>query len=117
MTNGAIERIRCKATYAVNATGNAVQQTLRCASDSYRFEISSNVISEGGSLSGSWAEATAVCREIFPAAPAVRRSWRMWLAPASRPVSTWDPSVRQSVAIRPQGGTDVTAVAIALRKG
>jgi len=58
MTNGAIERIRCKATYAVNATGNAVQQTLRCASDSYRFEISSNVISEGGSLSGSWAEAT-----------------------------------------------------------
>jgi hypothetical protein len=36
MTNGATERIRCKATYAVNATGKAVQQTLRCASDSYR---------------------------------------------------------------------------------
>ena len=34
MTNGAIERIRCKATYAVNASGKAVQQTLRCASDS-----------------------------------------------------------------------------------
>ena len=58
MTNGVTERIRCKATYAVNATGKAVQQTLRCASDSYRVEISSNVISEGGSLSGSWAEAT-----------------------------------------------------------
>src|SRR5580693_1333124 len=36
MTNGATEWIRCKATYAVNATGKAVQQTLRCASDSYR---------------------------------------------------------------------------------
>jgi hypothetical protein len=48
MTNGVTERIRCKATYAVNATGKAVQQTLRCASDSYRVEISSNVISEGG---------------------------------------------------------------------
>jgi hypothetical protein len=58
MTNGVTERIRCKATYAVNATGKAVQQTLRCASDSYRVEISSTVISEGGSLSGSWAEAT-----------------------------------------------------------
>jgi hypothetical protein len=58
MTDGATERIRCKAAYAVNATGKAVQQTLRCASDSYRFEINSNVISEGGSLSGSWAEAT-----------------------------------------------------------
>jgi len=91
MTNGATERIRCKATYAVNPAGKAVQQTLRCASDSYRLEISSNVISEGGSLSGSWAEATRVSREIFPAAPAVRRSWPMWLAPASLPVSTCEP--------------------------
>ncbi len=61
MTNGATERIRCKAAYAVNATGKAVQQTLRCASDSYRFEISSNVICEGGSLSGSWAEFDPRC--------------------------------------------------------
>jgi hypothetical protein len=58
MTNGATERIRCKAAYAVNATGKGVQQTLRCASDSYRVDTSSNVISEGGSLSGSWAEVT-----------------------------------------------------------
>jgi hypothetical protein len=58
MTNGATERIRCKAAYAVNATGKAVQQSLRCASDSYKVEITSNVVSEGGSLSGSWAEAT-----------------------------------------------------------
>ena len=75
MANGATERIRCKAAYAVNATGKAVQQTLRCASDSYRVEISSNVISEGGSLSGSWAEATRGASENSPAAPAVRRSW------------------------------------------
>ncbi|MGH6853746.1 MAG: hypothetical protein ACREDJ_11250, partial [Methylocella sp.] len=58
MTNGATERIRCKAAYAVNATGKAVEQTLRCASDSYKVEISSNIITEGGSLSGSWAETT-----------------------------------------------------------
>src|SRR3984893_18803862 len=43
----------------------------------------------------------AVCREIFPAAPAVRRSWPMWLAPASRPVSTCGHD-KQSVTIRPQ---------------
>jgi hypothetical protein len=29
MTNGVTERIRCKAAYAVNATGKAVQQTNR----------------------------------------------------------------------------------------
>jgi len=37
MTNGATERLRCKAAYAVNPTGKALQQTLRCASDSYRL--------------------------------------------------------------------------------
>src|SRR3984893_11741894 len=58
MTNGATERLRCKVSYAVNAAGKVVEQTLRCASDSYRVEIRSNVISEGGSLSGSWAETT-----------------------------------------------------------
>jgi hypothetical protein len=96
MTNGATERIRCKAAYAVNATGKAVQQTLRCASDSYRVEISSNVISEGGSLSGSWAEAT---RGV------------------AGHLDLRTQGDRQSVTIRPQGGTDVTAVSIALRKG
>ncbi|MGH6795025.1 MAG: hypothetical protein ACREDH_07460, partial [Methylocella sp.] len=58
MTNGATERIRCKAAYAVKAAGKAVEQTLRCASASYRVEISSNIVTEGGSLSGSWAERT-----------------------------------------------------------
>jgi hypothetical protein len=55
---GLIGGSRCKAAYAVNATGKAVQQTLRSASDSYRVDVSSNVISEGASLSGSWTEAT-----------------------------------------------------------
>ena len=58
MTNGATERIRCKETYAVNSTGRALNQSLRCASDSYRLEISSNVIFESGAISGTWSEAT-----------------------------------------------------------
>ena len=74
MTNGATERICCKATYAVNATGKAVQQTLRCASDSYRVEVSSNIISKAPSLSGSGLRRLAVCREVFLAALAVRGS-------------------------------------------
>jgi hypothetical protein len=118
MMNGATERIRCKATYAVNATGKTVQQTLRCASDSYRFEISSNVISNGGSLSGSWAEAThGVSGNISG-----RASGAEIVANVAGPGFTAQLDVRtqgerQSVTIRPQGGTDVTAVSIALRKG
>ena len=118
MTDGATERIRCKASYAVNATGKAVQQTLRCASDSYRFEISSNVISEGGSLSGSWAEATRGASGNISG----RASGAEIVVNVAGPGFTAHLDLRtqgdrQSVTIRPQGGTDVTAVSIALRKG
>jgi len=58
LADGSKEAIRCRATYAVRSDGNALQQTLRCASDSYKFELSSNVIANGGRLSGTWSEAT-----------------------------------------------------------
>jgi hypothetical protein len=118
MANGATERIRCKATYAVNATGKAVQQTLRCASDSYRVEISSNVISEGGSLSGSWAEATrGVSGNISGRASGAKIVANVAGAGFTAHLDVRTQGERQSVTIRPQGGADVTAVSIALRKG
>ena len=58
LEGGAHEAIRCRATYAVRSDGNALQQTLRCASDSYKIELTSNVVSEGGKLKGTWSEAT-----------------------------------------------------------
>jgi len=118
MANGATERIRCEATYAVNATGKAVQQTLRCASDSYRVEISSNVISEGGSLSGSWAEATrGASGNISGRASGAEIVVNVAGAGFTAHLDLRTQGDRQSVTIRPQGGTDVTAVSIALRKG
>jgi hypothetical protein len=118
MANGATERIRCKAAYAVNATGKAVQQTLRCASDSYRVEISSNVVSEGGSLSGSWAEATrGASGNISGRASGAEIVVNVAGAGFTAHLDLRTQGDRQSVTIRPQGGTDVTAVSIALRKG
>jgi hypothetical protein len=58
LADGGREAIRCRATYAVRSDGNALQQTLRCASDSYKFELSSNVVAANGRLSGTWSEAT-----------------------------------------------------------
>jgi hypothetical protein len=58
LDDGSTERIRCRATYAVGAGGNGLNQKLLCASDSYRFDLSSNVIAEGGSLSGTWSESS-----------------------------------------------------------
>ena len=56
LDDGSSERIRCRASYAVGAGGAGLNQTLTCASDSYKFNLASNVVSEGGSLSGTWSE-------------------------------------------------------------
>ena len=58
LDDGSSERIRCRASYAVRADGNGLNQSLTCASDSYKFNLSSNVLAEGGSLSGTWSEST-----------------------------------------------------------
>jgi hypothetical protein len=58
MSSGARERIRCRATYNVGNAGSNVNLTLRCASDSYNFELQSNVADSGGAVSGTWAELT-----------------------------------------------------------
>jgi hypothetical protein len=58
LDDGSTERIRCRATYAVGSGGNGLNQSLTCASDSYRFNLSSNVIASGGSLSGTWSESS-----------------------------------------------------------
>lgn len=58
LSDGGRERIRCRATYTVGDGGSSLQQSLRCASDSYHFDLRSNVTVEGGSLSGSWSEST-----------------------------------------------------------
>src|SRR6266852_2967870 len=46
------------ASYAVGAGGNGLNQNLLCASDSYKFDLRSNVMAEGGSLSGTWSESS-----------------------------------------------------------
>src|SRR5690348_8996325 len=58
LSDGTTERIRCKADYKVNSSGLGLKQTLRCASDSYRFDLSSDVTSQGERISGNWSEAS-----------------------------------------------------------
>jgi hypothetical protein len=62
MSDGSSERIRCRATYKVDNSGTGLAQTLRCASDSYKFDLTSNVTSQGNNVSGSWSEAS---RNVF----------------------------------------------------
>jgi hypothetical protein len=62
LSDGTTERIRCKADYKVNDTGLNLKQSLRCASDSYKFDLSSDVTSQGERISGNWSEAS---RNVF----------------------------------------------------
>ena len=58
LDDGSTERIRCRATYAVGAGGTGLNLTLTCASDSYKFDLRGNVISDRGALSGTWSESS-----------------------------------------------------------
>lgn len=58
LSDGSKERIRCRAHYNVGDNGHALKQSLRCASDSYRFDLSSDVTAQGNRVSGHWGEAS-----------------------------------------------------------
>src|SRR5580698_2350865 len=62
LSDGSTEHIRCKAEYQVNGSGLGLKQSLHCASDSYKFDLASDVTSQGNRISGSWTEAS---RNIF----------------------------------------------------
>jgi hypothetical protein len=62
LSDGSTEHIRCKASYKVNGTGMGLKQKLDCASDSYKFDLTSDVTSNGDRISGNWSEKS---RNIF----------------------------------------------------
>jgi hypothetical protein len=59
VSNGVKERIRCRARYDVGGSGTTVQLQLRCASDSYKFDLQGNVSYNNGAVTGNWNEATS----------------------------------------------------------
>jgi hypothetical protein len=62
LSDGSTEHIRCKAEYKVNPNGMNLKQKLDCASDSYKFDLTSDVTSNGDRISGNWSEKS---RNIF----------------------------------------------------
>jgi len=56
LSGGTTERISCRASYRIEGAGNNLKQTLACASDSYKFDLSSDVTSNGNRVSGYWSE-------------------------------------------------------------
>lgn len=117
LANGTRERIRCRAHYAVGNDGTMLQQSLRCASDSYNFDLRSDVESHGGRITGNWNEST---RQIGGTLSGHARRGRI-------EVSVQNPNFNarltlishgrhQSVIIRSSGGSQFTGASISLAR-
>jgi hypothetical protein len=115
--DGGQERIRCRGVYAVQSAGHSLRQDLRCASDSYKFDMSTDITQTGGQVLGAWSENT---RHISGriSGQATRTSIR---ARADSEAFTALLSVnthgdRQSVSIS-SPGAEISEVSIALTRG
>jgi hypothetical protein len=54
--NGSADRIACRASYSSSGGGDAMSQSLTCASDSYRFDIRSFFVNGSDGVRGHWDE-------------------------------------------------------------
>ena len=117
LSSGATERIRCRVKYVVENADRNMQQELRCASDSYKFEVSSIINYNAGSVYGTWMEITRnVSGAVNGTATGNRIEAQVAGGPFSAALSLTTTGNAQAVTIRPTG-TDVTAVTISLRRG
>ena len=58
LSSGAEERIRCRAAYDVLAEQSNLQFNIRCASDSFNFDLRGSARYQGGTVTGTWSEST-----------------------------------------------------------
>jgi len=115
--SGTSERIRCNATYDVLNDGRQVQLRLTCASDTYKFELLGNVNYNGGSISGSWTEATRnAAGSISGTASASQINVVAEGSSFSATVTVSTHGSSQDVTIRSRG-TTVSSVSITMRRG
>lgn len=116
MADGDTESLRCRATYNVGGAGSDLQLSIKCASQSYSFELGSNVAYQGGRISGTWTEASrnaggsisgrATGDHIEAAATGQNFSANLSLSTKGN---------RQTVSIRSQGA-DIAGVSLALSR-
>jgi hypothetical protein len=54
--DGNNERLRCQARYDVGSAAEQVNLSIKCASDSFKFDLSGYIVHNGGAISGQWSE-------------------------------------------------------------
>lgn len=117
MADGNNERIRCRAAYAVKDGGVVLTQDLRCASDSYKFELNSAVSYSAGAVNGTWTETTRqVSGSISGRAAGGQIQVHAQSPGFSANLSVATRGNSQAVTIQPTSG-DVSLVNITMTRG
>jgi hypothetical protein len=114
--DGHREPIRCRAGYSLSQSGEALTQALVCASDSYRVNISSQVVAEGHRVQGHWQEATRQVQGDLSGQVVEGQFEGSVIGPGfTAQVSLRSNGRKQVVNIRPNGG-DIAAVEVVLSR-
>lgn len=116
LDDGSTERIRCRATDSVGAGGNGLNLTLLCASDSYRFDLTGNVIAQGGELEGTWGESSRGLRGNLRGRGANGNFQVIATAPGlTANLSLTTRGNRQSIVIRSESGFRNASISLSRR--
>jgi hypothetical protein len=109
--NGSSERIRCRGNYRDGGGGTTLTISLRCASDSYKFELASDVTYDNGAISGSWNETSrSVYGQISGRATATNITAQASAVGVTASISIATRGNSQNVSIRSPGSeiSDIT---------
>jgi hypothetical protein len=116
MQSGEQERLRCRAAYDVDGSGAQLRLNIRCASDSYNIDLSSEVAYRGGAISGEWTEASHNASGTIEGRASGDRIEAMARGQSfSAGLSLITRGSRQMVSIRPEG-TEITGVHLELSR-
>jgi hypothetical protein len=113
--DGGRERLRCRGTNS--ESGNSLKLGLRCASDSYKFELSSDIKYDGGSISGSWNETSrGVAGSLSGKATSTHIEASAQTVGFTASLSIALRGNSQSVSIR-SPGSEISEVSVSLARG
>lgn len=118
ISNGVNERIRCRAQYQVGNNGAAARLELRCASDSYKFELQGNVDYQNGQVIGNWNETTrGVAGRVTGSVNGNQIDVRVDGQSFAALLSLTTRGDRQSISIKAPAGSDMSEAKITLNRG
>jgi hypothetical protein len=116
-SNGVRERIRCRANDNGSRQGEALSQTIVCASPSYRIDIQSYARASGPNVQGTWREGTrGISGQLTGRLEGGQFRGAVVGPGFSAGIWLWSNGRRQEITIQPSSGGDIADVRIELER-